>query len=123
MTATIQDMAEHVNALVRQHEIHVNYDSDECGLPEGGFAAIELWEIWIPTINFYKDYCTALHEIGHILGDQRWSNDRMTREKDAWTWAKENALSWTQDAQNDANDCLSYYEKEIAAGRISATCE
>jgi hypothetical protein len=120
---SIQDMADQVTRICNEREIIVNYDSEEFDDPEGGLASIDLWEIWIPTVKTYRDYCTAMHEIGHILGEEPRSLDRMTRERNAWKWAEENALVWTDEAVEDARACLAYCEQEIAAGRLSATCE
>jgi hypothetical protein len=52
-------------------------------------------EIWIPRIRSIVSYAVALHEIGHIRGRYQRSRSVMVRERWAWQWARENALSWS----------------------------
>ena len=85
-------------------------------------ASYELEEIWILKIKSLNSYATALHEIGHILGRHRASRYLMVRERDAWRWAKANALIWTETMERQRDQALAWYEARIKAGCLSKIC-
>lgn len=43
----------------------------------------------------------------------------MVRERDAWRWAKAHALHWNERLDKQAADCLVWYERRIAEGKMS----
>jgi len=54
----------------------------------------------------------ALHEIGHIrLGPPE---DEVVGERQAWQWARDNALIWTPTMENEAVRSLGSYEATLA---------
>ena len=63
----------------------------ECVIRDLGGAVLE---IRLPRIRSIVSYAIALHEIGHIRGRHQRSCSVMVRERWAWQWARENALSW-----------------------------
>jgi hypothetical protein len=77
------------------------------------FAIIEADEIRIPPIRSTISYATAMHELGHQLGNPRHQNSSsvMARERDAWRWARSNAKIWTPAMERQAvkslQDCAS----------------
>lgn len=74
--------------------------------PETG----ELLELQLPVVRSAVSYATALHEIGHIKGRHQKSRSVMVRERWAWRWARENALSWTNAMERSATKALAWYE-------------
>jgi hypothetical protein len=82
-------------------------------------ASYELGEVWIPPIKSSVSYAVALHEIGHICGRHRASRYRMVRERDAWSWAKTNALGWTETMERHRDASLAWYEAQIKIGSVS----
>lgn len=53
---------------------------------------------------------SALHEIGHIMGDnQSYNNTVREREIGAWIWAMLNAKVWTDTADRVMANALSSY--------------
>jgi hypothetical protein len=55
-------------------------------------------------------HVSALHEIGHILGDdQTYNNTVKEREIGAWIWAMLNAKVWTDTADRVMAKALSSY--------------
>jgi hypothetical protein len=112
---SVEEMHSHIMGPVEKFEITYSF----IARPTRARAAFELWEIWIPHIKSPISYATALHEIGHIKGRYRTSRHRMVRERDAWRWAKTNALIWTDTMERHSQTSLVWYETQIAAGRIS----
>ena len=76
-------------------------------------------EVHLPVIRSALDYATALHEIGHIRGRYQNSNKLLTRERWAWQWARDNALSWTPAMEADARASEAWYVKRIQNGELS----
>lgn len=70
-------------------------------------------EIWPPVVRSKITYATALHEIGHMLGRHRWSRYILTRERDAWRWAKAHALIWTSAMELARVKALLWYEVQF----------
>lgn len=63
--------------------------------------------IRIAPIKSDVTYAIALHEMGHVVGDQPKS--RIDREVAAWQWAKTYAISWTPVMQKAASTRLTNY--------------
>lgn len=61
----------------------------------------------LPPIKSEITYAVALHEIGHIVGDQ--PRTRIDREVAAWQWAKTYSLVWTPKMQAAAVRRLESY--------------
>ena len=95
MRLSKQQMAQHIANLAAAHDIRVTLQRSSrnaWAIREGDGAADE---IIIPPVRSEITYTVALHEIGHILGRYQRSRYRMIRERWAWQWARENALTWT----------------------------
>ena len=55
-------------------------------------------------------YVSALHEIGHILGNnQSVDNDKIEQEVGAWKYAMANAIVWTDTANRIMKNALMSY--------------
>jgi hypothetical protein len=59
-------------------------------------------EIHLPRIRSVLDYATCLHELGHVSGRYQGSKSSKTRERWAWRYAREHALVWTAEMEEDA---------------------
>jgi hypothetical protein len=59
-------------------------------------------EIHLPHIRSTLDYATCLHELGHVNGRYQGSASSKTRERWAWRYAREHALVWTAEMEEDA---------------------
>jgi hypothetical protein len=84
-----------------------------------GEAALEVNEIWLPLVKSRLSYAVALHEVGHMLGRHRWSHYMLTRERDAWRWAKAHALVWTKSMEAERVRCLLHYEYLRRSGQFN----
>lgn len=102
---TVEEMRQHIAEVCRHHDVVVNY------IRRGGYAVRQMEEIWIPAVKSTISYATALHELGHVLGG-RYQRSRkvMVRERDAWRWARSNALIWTPAMERSANKSLAWYK-------------
>jgi hypothetical protein len=100
---SIAEMSAHVMALLEEHEIAYRFH------PRKAWGAVDIWEVQILPIKRALSYATALHEIGHLLGHHRHSRRVMVRERDAWRWARKNAIQWTTAMERHAQDCLAWY--------------
>lgn len=116
---SVAQMHAHVMGLIEKYELVCNV------IPRvrQSRAAWEVEEIWIPRIKSEISYATALHEIGHIRARHRASRYTMVRERDAWRWAKRNALIWTERMERDREASLAWYEAEFSGGSVSRFCE
>ena len=88
---TIAELREHIVVLCLQWEITVSY----CDRPAKAWGARELEEICIAPVRSVISYAAALHEIGHVRGRYQQSPKVEVRERDAWRWARTNAMIWT----------------------------
>jgi hypothetical protein len=107
---TSDAMRMHIERLLTQYEIHhywITRMDKARALRDLVFGV----RIWTPRIKGERTYALALHEIGHILGDGQDSPDVMTREREAWQWARANALKWTPKMERHAARCLLAYER------------
>ena len=66
-------------------------------------------ELHLPVIRSDSDYAICLHEIGHILGRQQNSDDIPKVERGAWTWARKNAIAWTDEMEQEARASMRHY--------------
>jgi len=97
--------AEHVDNLTSSHGISVEWK-------EGYFRG-RAWrkqrKIKIAPVKTAVTYAIALHEIGHVVGRQ--SGRRIDLEVQAWEWAEENSLEWTEPMIIKAAKCVASYLK------------
>ena len=102
-------MAVHVAELCAAHDITVKYQSlgeatpRYYAIPSNRFIQIR------PTANTGY-YVSALHEIGHIVGERQSRKiSTLTKELYAWIWARENALVWTETAERIMRRAMDSY--------------
>lgn len=75
MPLTIQEMSDHVNSLLVEHNIEVGSKEQYLELtgqelrPNNGIAFAAKRIIFIWGVRTEREYFTALHEIGHIVTD------------------------------------------------------
>jgi hypothetical protein len=81
---SIGHMRAHIEALLIENDINLHPTAmrpiDAWAQPGKRLAAL-------PVIKSEISYAVALHEIGHILTDQRYPSN-LTREMRAWDWAR-----------------------------------
>ena len=111
-------MALHVQQLCAENGITVTYQSLNDRVPRyyaqpaGRLICIR------PTKNTGY-YVSALHELGHILGNRQSPKfSTLTRELHAWIWARKTALVWTDTAERIMRSAMGSYgwqqrQKEI----------
>ena len=103
------DMALHIQELCAKHNITVTYQSLDDEIPRY-YANPSRKHIHIRPTKNTGYYVSALHEIGHILGDdQTYNNTVKEREIGAWIWAMLNAKVWTDTADRVMARALSSY--------------
>jgi hypothetical protein len=76
------------------------------------WADAETGTVYLHPIKSEKAYASALHEIGHIRTG-RFDNT-LTEERQAWKWARANAIVWTPTMQGEADRCLGNYATDEA---------
>lgn len=124
MTVKRIDMALHIMELCATNNIQVRYQSLEDETPRYWARPSERKIQIRPTKNTGY-YVSALHELGHILGERQMQrNRRLTRELYAWIWAREQALVWTETAERIMRRAMDSYgwtdrQKEIWDRRFS----
>ena len=103
------DMAIHVSELCAAHNITVKYQS----LGEATPRYLAIPDRRLIQIRATKNtgyYVSALHEIGHIVGQRQGRNiSTLTKELYAWIWARENALVWTATAERIMRRAMDSY--------------
>ena len=93
------DMALHVQGLCAAHGITVKYQRLTDEVPRY-YAQPQSRVIQIRPTKNTGYYVSALHEIGHIVGERQGpSISTLTKELYAWIWARQNALVWTDTAE------------------------
>ena len=103
------DMAIHVQELCAKHDIKVRYQSLSESVPRYYANRRDRIICIRPTKNTGY-YVSALHEIGHILGNnQSVDNDKIEREVGAWKYAMANAIVWTDTADRVMKNALMSY--------------
>ena len=108
------DMALHIQELLAVEKISVSYQSLTETVPR--YSAIpSRRHITIRPTKNTGYYVSALHEIGHILGDDQ-SRNNTTKEKEigAWIWAMLSAIVWTETADRVMARALQSYGVEQA---------
>ena len=108
------DMALHIQELCAVEKISVSYQSLTETVPR--YSAIpSRRHITIRPTKNTGYYVSALHEIGHILGDDQ-SRNNTTKEKEigAWIWAMLSAIVWTETADRVMARALQSYGVEQA---------
>ena len=94
--------AEHIDALLTQHAIAADWRSS---------TKARSWRkarrVRIERVVGASSYAMALHEIGHVVGPQ--SGPRLNEEAQAWRWAEENAIEWTDGMTRLAARCIETY--------------
>ena len=106
------DMALHIQELSAVENITVSYQSLTETVPR--YSAIpSRRHITIRPTKNTGYYVSALHEIGHILGDNQ-SRNNTTKEKEigAWIWAMLSAIVWTETADRVMAKALRSYGVE-----------
>ena len=91
------DMALHVQEICALNDIKVRYQSMDEVEPRY-WANPNKREIQIRPTKNTGYYVSALHEIGHIIGDNQ-DLDRLGQELWAWIYARQTALVWTPTAE------------------------
>lgn len=99
---TTKQLANHILSLLMQHAIAVTWVEGTKGL-----AWVKTRRVRLRPIKTQTTYAVALHEIGHIVGDQ--PKTKLDREAAAWEWAMQNALVWTQVTHTKMQRCLQSY--------------
>ena len=103
------DMALHIQELCAVNHITVSYQSLDDNIPNY-YANQRNKHIHIRPTKNTGYYVSALHEIGHIMGDnQSYNNTVKEREIGAWIWAMLNAKVWTDTADRVMSRALSSY--------------
>ena len=102
------DMAIHVMELCAEHKIKVRFTLEQ---PATGYVADRQHRtIKTRPVRNTGFYVSALHEIGHIVGEHQTVDDsRLMQEWYAWRFAKETALTWTDTAERVMKRALSSY--------------
>lgn len=98
----------HIWELCGEHNILVMPSPE----PDNSMSNPLLRVIAIHPIKDDASYAVALHEIGHILGQQSYFT--LEREAFAWLWAKANALEWTLAMEEDMHRSLGTYADGFA---------
>jgi hypothetical protein len=103
------DYKEHIELLAREHSITLEYGGTN------GRAWRAARRVRTPAIKSAVTYAIALHEIGHVVGIQR--GRCIDKEAQAWRWAEQNALEWTETMIKTAARSISSYLERSAEGR------
>lgn len=109
MTVKRIEMAMHVQELCAAHGIAVKYQSLNDEVPRY-YAQPQSRVIQIRPTKNTGYYVSALHEIGHIVGERQGRNiSTLTKELYAWIWARQNALVWTDTAERIMRRAMDSY--------------
>tara|TARA_Y100000004_G_scaffold142914_1_gene162550 strand:- start:4651 stop:5031 length:381 start_codon:yes stop_codon:yes gene_type:complete len=101
------DMAVHIQEICALNKIKVNYQSMDEIVPIY-WANKKKREIQIRPTKNTGYYVSALHEIGHIIGDNQ-DLDLIAKELWAWIYAKETAMVWTPTAERIMRKSMDSY--------------
>ena len=109
MTVKRIEMALHVQQLCAENGIMVTYQSLNDRVPRYYAQPASKLICIRPTKNTGY-YVSALHELGHILGNRQSPTfSTLTRELHAWIWAKKNAVVWTDTAERIMRSAMDSY--------------
>mgnify|MGYP001577740530 CR=1 FL=1 len=110
---TYQQM--HIHHLTTFHQVVVNY----CATPQLAQSSRNQRCIHIPDAVDDVTYCTALHELGHVLDSTQrhitvfdyfiGTPNVAYNEIGAWRWAQEHALWWTPEMEATKKYALGTY--------------
>lgn len=93
---------DHINSLLAEHSISVDWRDR---------TSARAWRktrrVRLERVRGASTYALALHEIGHVVGPQ--SGRRLDKEAQAWRWAEQNALEWTDGMARLAARCITTY--------------
>jgi hypothetical protein len=81
--------AEHIDHLLLTHGISVDWRQGR-----EGRSWRKKRHVRLSPVKTAVTYAIALHEIGHVVGEQKGL--RIDREVQAWEWAEANAVEWTE---------------------------
>ena len=101
------DMAVHIQEICALNKIKVNYQSMDDIVPIY-WANKKKREIQIRPTRNTGYYVSALHEIGHIIGDNQ-DLDLIAKELWACIYAKETAMVWTPTAERIMRKSMDSY--------------
>ena len=101
------DMAVHIQEICALNKIKVNYQSKDDIVPIY-WANKKKREIQIRPTRNTGYFVSALHEIGHIIGDNQ-DLDLIAKELWAWIYAKETAMVWTPTAERIMRKSMDSY--------------
>jgi hypothetical protein len=109
MTVKRIDMALHVQQLCAENNITVTYQSMHDDIPRYYAQPASRLICIRPTKNTGY-YVSALHELGHILGEKQGREDPLLdKELYAWVWARQKALVWTDTAERIMRRAMDSY--------------
>ena len=113
MASKRDELTDHIQRLCRQHDVHIS--ERKAG---GGWARKRARTISIRPVKTERTYIIALHEIGHIIGNNR-SGRRLEQEAAAWDFVLEQAtLPLSHASYAFMLRCLnSYLHRAISARR------
>lgn len=109
---------QHIKNLCKRHCIRALFVHTD---PEDGEALVSKRIIFIARITSEKAYCIALHEIGHIVNSRPVS--KLDNEMDAWDFAADNALIWTEEMSKVRRKCMKAYIRVLGRDKRFATSE
>jgi hypothetical protein len=96
-----QDGASHFEALCALHRVEARIIK---GCRELAYPTLRV--IYTRPIEQEWDYCTAMHELGHVVFAHAPEQNRAWKEILAWKWARANAFVWTPAMEAHKNWCL-----------------
>lgn len=94
--------AEHIDKLLAEHGITADWRDRT---PAMSWRRVR--RVRLEHVLGASTYAMALHEIGHIVGPQ--GGRRLEKEAQAWRWAQENAIEWTDGMARLASRCIETY--------------
>jgi hypothetical protein len=99
---TISQMREHVERIIKEHGITYRPVKDIHQSRCFPWRVGERPVVQFPVVTSTRLYAVGLHELGHALGAKQYHVDDIVRERDAWEWARGNALVWTPEMERIA---------------------
>lgn len=106
------DYMAHIESLILEHGITVDWREST-----NGRSWRKTRKVRLSVVKGPSTYAVALHEIGHVVGPQKGRS--IDREAQAWRWAEQNALEWTEPMIKTAARSIASYLKAAEEGRRS----
>lgn len=103
---------EHIEILLSEHRITVDWRDRT-----NARAWRKTRKVRLERVRGASSYAIALHEIGHVVGPQRGRS--IDKEAQAWRWAEQNAIEWTEGMIRTAARSIASYLKAAEEGRRS----